>query len=180
MTSPTIVPASITPYRESAPVPRLPEGIQEHRERGISIIDIRYHVGRQATLAALANATIWLLMPLLLWLRGRQALAESLILGVAIFAFNFFLWRWLNSQRTQRIELLPDGVRVLDVDHPFADLRRFDVEPSGSSKRRRLTSTPRTGARVDIADGLLPEQAEYLRARITDAAEAARRFPTGG
>lgn len=174
------MPASITPYRESAPAPRLPEGIQEHRERGITIIDIRYHVGRQATLTALASATIWLLTPLLLWLRGRLTLAEGLSMGVVIFALNFFLWRRLHRRRTQRIELLPDGVRVLDVDHPFADLQRFDVAPSGSSKRRRLTSTPRTGARVDIADGLLPEQAEYLRARITDAAEAARRYPTGG
>lgn len=175
------MPTSTRSDRELGLATRWPEGIREHAEDGITVIDVRYYVGRQATLAAFAFSFGWLLIPLWRWLRGRQTFIESVVMGVVLFSLSFSVQHRIYSHRTVRVELLPDGVRVLDVKYPFADFWRFEVVPSGSTKsaRRRLTSTSSSGRSVDIANGLLAAQAEYLRARIADAAEAARRLPTG-
>jgi hypothetical protein len=177
----TIVPSSTTVYREQGLATRWPEGLQEHQEDGITVIDIRYHVGRERTLAALAFSSVWLLFPLLRWWRGRQTFTESVVMGVAIFSLSFLLRHRMYRRQTLRVELLPDGVRVRDAEYPFADFWHFEVVPSGSTRsaRRRLTSTSRSGGSVNIADGLRAAQAEYLRDRIAAAAEAARRLPTG-
>lgn len=170
-------PPSPSPYREPGLVVRSPEGLEERRCGSVTIIDVRHHSGREATLWALASCAAPCLVALASWWRGTATLAESAVLGLAGSILTFLIARTSAMRRGSRLEILADGVVANEVKHRFADFAHFEVVPDRGirSGRRRLVSRSRTGEDVTVLAGLLPSHAEYLSARLAEAAETALR-----